>query len=454
MNITSRVKNCYPLLLLLVLALATRFLFLWYPAQVVFDEVHFGKFVSAYFSQQYYFDIHPPLGKLMIAGLAHLTGVRPDAAFVKIGEAVSSRELFILRFLPGLFGCLLPLVFYGIVLALGGSGKTAFLAGLLAVFENAFLVESKFLLVDSFLFFFGFLSILVFLLSRKQEDRLKKYLLYFASMVFASLAFSIKWTGLSFLGIILFFSFISSLKNFSLKRFLKFLAEVFISLLLFVFVYSLPFVVHFKLLNLSGPGDPYMSQEFQQTLIGNMVSKEVKPMPFWQKLIELNQKMFFYNSTLKIGHQDASRFYEWPLDRKPVWYWNGHEDVLFGDIYLFGNPLVFWPAALAVCWGIISFARKRNWTIAFLLFGYFINLLPFIFIGRAAFLYHYLPSLGFAILLLALFLDRFWATKQLFPYGYLLLVYIGFLLLFPITYGYLLPVNIAAAYRFLVNLFH
>ena len=28
--------------------LITRFLFIWHPAEVVFDEVHFGKFVNGY----------------------------------------------------------------------------------------------------------------------------------------------------------------------------------------------------------------------------------------------------------------------------------------------------------------------------------------------------------------------------------------------------------------------
>jgi len=172
-------KEKLPLIILLVLALATRFVFLDYPSEVVFDEVHFGKFVSAYFNHQYYFDIHPPLGKLMIAGFSSLLGFQPGQAFGQIGEQANARQLFVLRFLPALFGALLPLVFYAIVRVLGGSKKAAFLAGFLIIFDNAFLVESKFILVDSFLFLFGFLSLFIFLLSQKQENRLKKHLFYF-----------------------------------------------------------------------------------------------------------------------------------------------------------------------------------------------------------------------------------------------------------------------------------
>ena len=62
------------LLLLTLLALATRFYNLAHPAEIVFDEQHFGKFISAYLTGEYFFDIHPPLGKLMIAGVAKLAG--------------------------------------------------------------------------------------------------------------------------------------------------------------------------------------------------------------------------------------------------------------------------------------------------------------------------------------------------------------------------------------------
>jgi dolichyl-phosphate-mannose--protein O-mannosyl transferase len=56
------------------LAFATRFGHLSHPNEIVFDEQHFGKFISSYITGKYYFDIHPPLGKMMIAAVGYLAG--------------------------------------------------------------------------------------------------------------------------------------------------------------------------------------------------------------------------------------------------------------------------------------------------------------------------------------------------------------------------------------------
>lgn len=57
------------------------------PHQVVFDEVHFGGFASHYLKGTYFFDVHPPLGKLIIAGIGHVYGYKGTFAFKDIGDS-------------------------------------------------------------------------------------------------------------------------------------------------------------------------------------------------------------------------------------------------------------------------------------------------------------------------------------------------------------------------------
>ena len=68
-------------------AIALRFYRISEPRQVVFDEVHFGGFASHYLKGTYFFDVHPPLGKLIIAGIGHFYGYKGTFAFKDIGDA-------------------------------------------------------------------------------------------------------------------------------------------------------------------------------------------------------------------------------------------------------------------------------------------------------------------------------------------------------------------------------
>lgn len=69
-----------------LVAVVLRFYRISEPRQVVFDEVHFGGFASHYLKGTYFFDVHPPLGKLIIAGIGHFYGYKGTFAFKDIGD--------------------------------------------------------------------------------------------------------------------------------------------------------------------------------------------------------------------------------------------------------------------------------------------------------------------------------------------------------------------------------
>ena len=150
------------LLIIIFLGLGTHFIFFGHPNQTVFDEVHFGKFISGYYTHEYYFDIHPPLGKLMIAGFSKIFDFKPEFSFTQIGEKFPDEKYLALRFLPSLAGALLPVVIFLLAIQLKFKPQAAFIAGFLVAIENALIVQTHYILMDGFLLLFGFLCLLFY----------------------------------------------------------------------------------------------------------------------------------------------------------------------------------------------------------------------------------------------------------------------------------------------------
>lgn len=64
---------------------------------------------------------------------------------------------------------------------------------------------------------------------------------------------------------------------------------------------------------------------------------------FITKVIEAQKTMFNYHSALKDSHPYSSRWYQWPIMYRPMWYYSGvTANDLREGISAFGNPLVWW----------------------------------------------------------------------------------------------------------------
>ncbi|TSC90789.1 MAG: glycosyl transferase family protein [Parcubacteria group bacterium Gr01-1014_2] len=414
------------ILIILALSLATHFVLFSYPAETVFDEVHFGKFISGYFTGEYFFDIHPPLGKLIIAGAAKISGFQPGFSFQTIGQDYPDDSYKWLRFLPKLAGAFLPVVIFLIALALGLSQKSAFLAGLLIVFENSLLVQSRLILLDSFLLLFGFLGVLFFL--KFLSSNSTYYLLL--TTFFSALAFSVKWTGLTFLAVILLSYFINWLKS---DGKIKLAAKglMFLIIIPFIIYFSI-FAVHFSLLNKPGPGLAFHPPNFQQ-------------MSIFGKFIELNKELYQSNARLTASHPYSSQWYEWPFMTRSIYYWNDPSSAEASEgtvarMYLLGNPLIWWLSTVFIIYSLINFRKFKSSTFYFLLSTYFLNWLPFILIGRVMFLYHYFTSLIFAVLIMVYVLNKPEFKHKKTVYNAILIGSIILFLFFsPLTYGLAIP---------------
>ena len=134
-------SNKQLILALLIVSAIIHFAYFGHPSETVFDEVHFGKFVTGYYTHEYFFDIHPPLGKLIVAGFAKIFNFEPEYAFANIGEKYPDKQYLILRFLPSLAGMLLPIVIFLLALQIGFGKTASFFAGMLVSMDNALLAQ-------------------------------------------------------------------------------------------------------------------------------------------------------------------------------------------------------------------------------------------------------------------------------------------------------------------------
>ena len=361
--------------------------------------------MSGYYTHEYYFYIHPPLGKLIIAGFGKLFDFQPEFSFGQIGEKFPDHTYLSLRFLPSLAGALLPLIIFLLAIELGLSNRGAFLAGTLIALENALLTQSRYILLDPFLLLFGFTGLLFYFKFRHLEVQplsggsTSKLLV---ASIFFGLALSIKWTGLTFLALAGLIELLTLIKTRTMAPIVRLgrLALFFVAVPLAI--YFAVFAVHFSLLSQPGPGDAFMTQNFQQK---NVLSK----------FTELNEEMYRANKGLTATHSYGSPWYTWPLMLRPIYYWVDSDisDVAQRKIYLIGNPVIWWASTFSILYlvsGVLYRERsatkyKLQNTSYILLGGWFLNLLPFIGISRVMFLYHYLTALIFAILMLAYLFD-------------------------------------------------
>jgi dolichyl-phosphate-mannose-protein mannosyltransferase len=111
----------------------TRFYKIGHAPYVVWDEAHFGKFGSHYLKREFYFDVHPPLGKMLVGLAGLLSGYDGHFEF-KSGEKYPDEVPYqSMRVMLAMFGvALVPLGWYTAV-ELGMSWRACHIVALMVL---------------------------------------------------------------------------------------------------------------------------------------------------------------------------------------------------------------------------------------------------------------------------------------------------------------------------------
>ncbi|KAF2874899.1 Dolichyl-phosphate-mannose-protein mannosyltransferase-domain-containing protein [Massariosphaeria phaeospora] len=312
------------LAIITVLAFVTRFWGITYPSQVVFDEVHFGKFASYYLQRTYFFDVHPPFGKLLFAFAGWIVGYKGEFLFENIGDSYITNKVpyVAYRAMPATMGALTVPTVFMIMWESGYSLPACVTAAGLLLFDNAHIGQTRLILLDATLIFFMALSVLAYIRFYKLRHepfgrKWWKWLLL--TGVCLSCVISTKYVGL--------FTFFSigvpvaldlwDLMDvnrrqgaLSLPEFGKhFAARAFGLIVVPFFLYLFWFQVHFSILTRSGPGDDFMSPEFQETLSDNVMT--------------LQSVGIDYYDSITMRHKDTKVYLHSHPDRYPLRYDDG-----------------------------------------------------------------------------------------------------------------------------------
>ena len=428
-----------------------------------FDEIYFARSAYEYIHGiDTYEWTHPPVGKLIMTLPIIIFGFNP----------------FAYRIMNNLAGLLMIPIMYLIGKKIFKDEKSGILASILMTFDNFHLAQSRMATVDSILVLFILLSVLFMLCYFEQNNNLKKQAKYLLlSGISIGLAIATKWTGLYAglgLAIIFFINLFQKYKDkikelftlddsrllvwlnllitipislyYLILLFSKELATKILLIYLFITIIILISFIYKRLFK-----DKYL---FKLSIIC-IISFIILPISIYTLsyllfpnvanydgtltgVINQIKIMYNYHAYLNATHPFTSNWYKWPIMYKPVWYYSGvSNDITKSTIVGIGNPAIWWFGIISMIYCLYSVIKKHNKKDLLIIIFILTTYIPYIFVGRIMFMYHFYITLPFMMLSIVSLINKLNSKfKSNIPYiFYITLVIVAFIIFYPVTTG-------------------
>lgn len=293
-------------------------------------------------------------------------------------------------------------------------------AAILPAFDNAMLTESRFVLIDAYLWFFASLS----LMFTSFTIRIPKYKYKFSILagLAAGATVSVKLTGCgAAVGVVIGFFFG--------LPFTDFIACSTIAAFSGFTVFFGSFFTHFAMLPKPGMGCRFHEREFCVQLAQGKLNK-------LSATFSLIRKMLSSNFAIDEAHPYSSKWYQWPLltgKGNYMWVLDNRQ------LWCVGSPAVWWFAfGGLVLWLLESLAGGNGGTL-WLFLAYLLSYLPFALIKRVMWNYHYIIPLVISLEIAAVAFDRLAPKAGFLPVLIIAAAFSCYLVYLPVTYG--LPIT-------------
>ncbi len=372
-----------------------------YMDNTYFDEIYFVRTAYEYIHLQPDYEwTHPPLGKLVQASGILIFGFNP----------------FGWRIMGVIFATLMVALVYLVGKKLFGTWIGGFTAAFLMTFDFLHFTMGRMGTADTYVVFFSLASQLFFLIYLKNvvdKGWKTSVIPLFLCVMFAALGISTKWLVLfGFVGalailLVLRLSEVKKLKGRLSEKIYALLDHPYSTLVCF---FLLAIVIYFIV---------YIPDMLAgRSFIG---------------VLNLQDSMYIYQSTLKATHPFSSPWFSWPLlfnpfnagvgGHVPLWlqYAGNLPGGNLSTIVALGNPAIWW-LGFAVILGLTIYYvpkfiidrkidLKKNLPVVFILVYFFFQWLPYIVITRVVFIYHFYSNEPFLCLGVAFVVNRYWSSN-------------------------------------------
>lgn len=380
-----------------------------YMSKMYFDEVYFARSAENYVNNQIPNErTHPPLGKIVEAS----------------GVAVFGETPFGWRIMGVIFATLMIPLMYLLGKKLFGTWIGGFSAAFLLAFDFMHFTMARIGTVDTYVVFFSLLSqlfFLVYFMNVIKTGWKTSVLPLFLAVIFFALGVSTKW--FTIYGAAGFLALLVAIRIKDLSKLKKSLSEKYVAF------FDRPFLLLLGFIGIA-------VGIYFATYIPDMMAGDSFP-----TIIKLQSAMFAFHSGSVVDSSSAP-WWTWPFmfginSSVPRWfdisYWPNN---VVSTITVFGNPVVWWVGfalMLVLTERAIhgrelvanlrsrlsnSSARKsisaKGWDLPaiFIVVVFFFSWLPYVFIGRATYIYHFYLSVPLLCLGITYFINKYWNTRQ------------------------------------------